>query len=154
MPQVSVTINGRRFRMACENGEEPLSGFPSPGSSNVEETNNGIALECRKSPFMAQSKLRQFKKSSCAAALRRKNGTLSEGPLRAPNAIAPLVSMLLSRSKTFHASSRARLSGFRSTSFQSRWVSGQAINPNLCKRPSPPVSLVLTRFTYSAIRAG
>jgi hypothetical protein len=23
MPQVSVTINGRRFRMACENGEEP-----------------------------------------------------------------------------------------------------------------------------------
>jgi cell division protein ZapA len=23
MPQVSVTINGRRFGMACENGEEP-----------------------------------------------------------------------------------------------------------------------------------
>jgi cell division protein ZapA len=23
MPQVSVTINGRQFRMACENGEEP-----------------------------------------------------------------------------------------------------------------------------------
>src|SRR5262249_59513298 len=23
MPQVSVTINGRPFRMACENGEEP-----------------------------------------------------------------------------------------------------------------------------------
>ena len=22
MPQVSVTINGRQFRMACENGEE------------------------------------------------------------------------------------------------------------------------------------
>jgi len=25
MPQVSVTINGRRFRMACENGEEPIN---------------------------------------------------------------------------------------------------------------------------------
>ena len=23
MPQISVTINGRQFRMACENGEEP-----------------------------------------------------------------------------------------------------------------------------------
>ena len=23
MPQVSVTINGRQFRMACEEGEEP-----------------------------------------------------------------------------------------------------------------------------------
>ena len=43
MPQVNVTINGRQFRMACEEGEELhllrlaaelISGFPVCGSAS------------------------------------------------------------------------------------------------------------------------